>query len=256
MMKTSLIAVALFTCACMAPARAAEVREQTYSVGTNVDAQGNITATQFDADVPAGIVNLLTTAMKRWHFVPAQADGRPVAARTSIYVRLKATPDAQGQYTLRISFEGNGPRVDYNSVPPAYPTDARLKRESAYLYLEATAQPDGHLADFSVSNRFEGRLPSPTFKAALLAAAKRWPVTPEQVNGKPVATRIRMPVSFVMPGSVSGPELKMQRELATEDAAKHAAENATPTAPLEDGHVLALDSPLKPLSVASIGDAP
>ena len=114
-------------CAAMLPlagsltARAAEKREQTYQVGVDVDAKGHTTATQVDPNVPASIAAALASAVKQWRFTPAALNGQPVPAHTFIYTKLQVLPNANGQYNLRISFMGNGPKIDTQTVHPRYP---------------------------------------------------------------------------------------------------------------------------------------
>ncbi|HEX7650879.1 MAG TPA: hypothetical protein VF450_26020, partial [Noviherbaspirillum sp.] len=70
-------------------ANAAEKREQTYVVGADVNVEGRVTATQFDPDVPAPFIALLSAAVKQWQFVPATLNGRQVPAHTFIETRLQ-----------------------------------------------------------------------------------------------------------------------------------------------------------------------
>jgi TonB family protein len=231
-------------------AQAADNREMTYKVGADVDAQGHVTDTQFDSDVPPALATTLAAAVKQWQFVPARRDGRPVPAHTFVFAKLQAIPDARGNYSLRISFDGNGPRLRKLNVLPKYPRDARQLRQSAFLFLDATVRPDGRLADMTVSNRFEGWRTRPSFEQAVLEAAKRWRAIPEQVDGQPVATRVRIPVNFYM--DFTAEQIRMLREVVRQqDAAE-----TQPGIPLPSEQELALDSPLQPSSVAAIISAP
>src|SRR6185312_16125740 len=96
-MRTAMICAGLLALACAWPARAADVREQGYSIGADVDAQGKVTALQFD-DESAPVRKLLTAAVQQWQFVPAKRDGQPVPAHTFIRAKIRAIPDAQGEY--------------------------------------------------------------------------------------------------------------------------------------------------------------
>lgn len=241
-MKIATICAGLLALACVLPVHAAEVRAKVFQVGANVDAQGKVTATQFDAAVPAGIANVLTAAMKQWRFVPARLNGQAVAAHTFVRVRLKATPDAQGQYALRISFVSNGPRLD-REVGPRYPADAIRSRETATLLLEATVQADGHLSDLNVSGKSSSPRTMREFKKNVLEAARQWRYTPETVDGQAVATRMRIPFHFELN---SWPPSKTPAPAAADD------DDAQPGDPLTHDQDVALDSPLQPQSVATI----
>lgn len=255
-MKNVMLCVAMLLLACSLAARAAEKREQTYKVGADVDAQGHITATQVDPDVPASIAAVLASAVKQWQFVPAKLNGRPVPAHTFITAKLQASPNAQGQYDLRISFIGNGPRLD-NRIPPQYPADAIRRRRAAFLILNATVQPSGHLTDLKVSNKFEDWPVMPSFKIAVLTAAKQWHAIPEQVDAQPVATQLRMSFIFTINGQTyTAQQIRILREAARMDAATAGAETAQPAIPLPPEQEVALDSPVQPSAVATITNAP
>lgn len=238
---------------CALPARAADVREKFYTIGADVDTNGHVIATQVDADVSAPLAATLAAAVKQWQFVPAKRDGQPVPAHTFAYVKLQAIPDARGQYGLRISFEGNGPRLHNLQSPPHFPRKGANARESAFLMIDATAQPDGRLTDMMVSSRFEAWPVRGYFKSAVLDAAKRWYVQPEQVDGKPVATQLRIPVNFVLGGADFTTE---QIRILREAAGKEAAEDDPSGIPLPSERNVALDSPLQPSAVATIISAP
>lgn len=234
-------------------AQAAEKREHTYVVGANVDAQGNVSATQIDPDVPASIAAVLASAVKQWRFTPATRDGQPVPAHTFISTKLQALPGSGGQYQLRISFAGNGPKLDRHAAMPDYPREAARARQMAFTVLEATVQPNGSLTDMRVNSRFENWRFPPSFKTAVLAAAKHWHATPEQVDGIPVATRLNIPVNFTLdPPTLTASQIRILRKATRAEA----AEDARPGIPLPSEQMVALDSPLQPRSVASVISAP
>ncbi len=232
--------------------QAGQVRGQTYVVGADVDANGRITATQVDADVPANVADVLADAVKQWEFEPATDNGRPVPAHTFLRVKLQAVADTGGRDTLRLDFIGNGPRLDKTNPTPRYPVDAARAHEAAFLFLEATVQPDGSLTDLSVRSQFASGPTHPSFEQAVLAAARHWHATPEQVDGQPVATKMRIPVNFTL----SAQRLTREQVRALHDAAAMEKMLATISAnpPPNPGSVepVALDSPLHARVVAAI----
>jgi TonB family protein len=256
-MKNVMLCTAMLLLACSLTVRAAEKREQTYKVGADVNAQGHITATQVEPGVPASIAAALSAAVKQWQFTPATLDGRPVPAHTFISARLQALPNTSGQYNLRVSFKGNGPIIDLHSVHPQYPREAIRTRQPAFTMLEATVLPDGSLTDMTVSSRFKEWPLPPYFKTAVLAAAKQWHAIPEQVDGRPVATRMRIPINFTIEGETfTYEQAQVLRKAAREETATENAEAAQPSIPLPSEQEVALDSPLRPSAVASITNAP
>jgi TonB family protein len=232
----------------MLPLHAQEKRERTFFVGAEVDAKGQVTVNDVDADAPPGVADLLKRAVVQWHFVPAQVDGKPVSAHTFIRARLIAMPNAQGNYDLRVSFGGNGPKLIENNFQPTYPPHAIRMREQAFVLLDAAVQPDGSLADMKVSSQFE-HWPVHDFEAAVREVGKHWRAIPEQVDGKPVVTRVRIPFAFTFnQPSFTADQVKMLRQAAH----KEEAADAKPGIPLPADQPVALDSPLQPSAVATI----
>lgn len=253
-MKRIMLGAAMLLLACSLTARATDKREPTYVAGADVDANGHISATQVDPEVPASIAAVLAVAVKQWKFVPARLNGQPVPAHTFIRAELQALPKASGQYNLRVSFMGNGPRM--GKLRPLYPAAALRRRQSAFMILDATVQPDGHLTDMTASSKFAKWHVLPSFKDAVLTAAKHWHFIPEQVDGRPVATHMRIPVTFNYDRHFTHEQIKILHEAARKEAATADTETAPPAIPLPSDQAVALDSPLQPRAVATITHAP
>lgn len=256
-MKNAISCVGLLMLFCMLPARAVDVREQGYSVGVNVDAQGRVTACDPDdgspGRVPTQIAKVIDAAVQQWRFAPARIGGKAVPAHTFVHVKLRATPNAKGGYDLRISYVGNGPRLERHGVIPTYPADAIRMRESAFVYLDVTVQPDGSLTDAKVTSQFESWKVRPSFKKSALEMVKQWRAVPERVNGQPVATHLRVPITYAL----SPPEFTARQVLMLRaQALKEDAANDGPGISLPSQQEVALDSPLQPQSVAAIVGAP
>jgi TonB family protein len=240
---------------CASTAWAGEVRWQTYAVGTDFDAQGQVTSTQIDKQVPASIAALLASSVRQWQFAPTTRDGKPVPAHTFVQIRLRAAPNASGHYGVRISYAGNGPRMLTRTPPPKYPPRAVRAHQSELILLNAIAQPDGHLSDMVVTSRFKGWPLHSWFENSLLAAAKHWRFEPEMVDGTPVPTRVRIPVNFTLAHLDFTPE---QIRTLHEAAAKQNTDDAQlagTDVPLPSEETVALDSPLKPSNVATLTSA-
>lgn len=243
--------------ACSVPTQASQTREKIYVLGADVDANGHITATQADPDVPASIAAALASAVKQWQFVPATRQGVPVPAHTFIRTRLHALPKADGQYSLRVEFLANGPRFDSANAAPRYPRDAIQAREAGFVILDATVQPDGSLADMKVISRFQGWPLRPSFGHAVLVAAQQWHATPEQVDGQPVATHMRIPVNFTIQDQIfTHKQLLILRDAARKERTAAKVEAARPSILLPSEQPVALDSPLQLRSTALVTNAP
>lgn len=252
-MKRIMLGAAMLLLACSLAARTTGTPERYYLVGADVDANGHINATQVDPEVPASIAAVLAAAVKQWQFVPARLNGQPVPAHTFINTRLQALPNANGQYTVRVSFVSNGPRL-YNKIFPQYPDHEAQSGQEAFALLDVTVQADGSLADMTVSSRFARWPLRGPFRSAVLLAARHWHATPERVDGQSVATHMRIPFNFtVVPARLTTRQAQILREAAQKDAR---AADAETSIPLPSDQAVALDSPLQPRAVATITNAP
>lgn len=252
-MKNVMLCAGMLLLAGSMAAQAAEPREQSYTIGADVDTTGHITATQVERNVPASIAAILASAVKQWQFVPATHNGRPVPAHTFIYAKLQALPNASGQYDLRVRFTGNGPKFARAGRQPPYPREAVHRRQAAFVVLNATVQADGRLADMTVSDRFaEWPVPA-SFKDAALKIARTWHFIPEQADGRPIATQVRVPINFTLSDQILTPEqVSILREAIRKETAAADAEAAQPGIQLPSEQLVALNSPLQPSAVATI----
>ena len=77
-------------------------------------------------------------------------------------------------------------------APPKYPADAVANKVSGKVVLLVDVAADGSVADAKV----EKSEPAGVFDQAALDAAKDWTFKPAMKDGKPVAGRVRVPVTF------------------------------------------------------------
>ena len=176
------------------PAWADDTRQQTFVVGADVNAQGEVTQTQVDANVAKPIAAVLDLALKKWSFLPVQRDGKSLPAHTFIEVKFEAITDAAGKYTLTIRYVSQGPKWDKKFMP-RYPPDAVRERAEGSVAIIGELQPDGKLtitdSRTSVGGR-AGKLLVQAAKDSLLLDA----YIPEQVDGMPVPARLRVVIHF------------------------------------------------------------
>ncbi|AGG87298.1 energy transducer TonB [Rhodanobacter denitrificans] len=200
-MKKVMLRTAMLLLICALSAHAAERREQTFVVGADVNAQGEVTQTQPEAGVSKPIAAALDLALKHWQFVPAQKDGIAVPAHTFIETELEAIPDGNGRYSLRISYIRHGPTWDRH-LPPAYPTDAVRNHESGVIVVTGDLHQDGKIVITDIRGVLEGG-----GGLLLKKAAKDWflhhNVVPETMEGRPVAARISTYITFRL-GDMAG----------------------------------------------------
>jgi len=207
MKRTLVHCVALFLLTCASSAWGAEIREQTFVIGADVNTQGQVTQTQVDADVSKGIASFLDLALKRWQFVPALRNGKAATVHTFIKVKLEVIPSDAGKYTLRASYLKHGPKWD--NRPPQYPRSAIRERATGTIVLFATLNRDGR---FEVSETRSAVVNNTGH--TLEGAARNWltrlHAVPENVDGQPVEANARVLVRF---------DLKQVGDLSTAHAA-------------------------------------
>ena len=79
-----------------------------------------------------------------------------------------------------------------STPPPKYPGYAFEHNLDGLIVLIVDVAPDGSVAK-AVVERSE---PTGVFDAAALEAVRKWRFTPAMKDGKPVASRVRVPVEF------------------------------------------------------------
>ncbi len=193
-MKGVMCCASVMLLACALPVRAADSQKQSYVIGADVSALGEVTKTEPESGVTKPIAAVLDLALRHWRFVPAHKDGRAVPAHTFITTTLEVVPDAGGKYTLTISYISHGPKWELSSVP-VYSPEAMQIHAQGSVEVNAELQADGKLIikDSRASDPGRGgRLLVKAVDDALL----RDRYTPETLDGKPVPARLRALMTF------------------------------------------------------------
>ena len=155
-------------------------------LAVDVDATGRPTAIEVESSRPAGVFDQAALdAAWQWTFHPEIRDGKPVAGR--VRVPMHFTPDETSSAT-----------VDRDSralSPPAYPQAAVDQKVSGKVVLVIDVDASGNPVDVVV----ESSEPAGVFDQAAIDAASKWKFNPEIEGGKPVASRVRVPVEFDIP---------------------------------------------------------
>jgi hypothetical protein len=172
------------------PTLAVENLEQTFVVGADVNALGEVTAIQPAPNKTKPIEEILDLAVKHWRFVPAQRDGKAVSVHTFVVAKVEALPGANGRGTVRVTYELHGPRWD--SSTPRYPAHSLRIRETGIVAMTGTVEPDGKI----ILTNTRSWVDSPDgSRSALVKAATDWfthsNITPETVDGQPVSAQIK-----------------------------------------------------------------
>lgn len=123
---------------------------------------------------------------------PPQAS--PVASAPSAPAPAAANPPARVEPALSEPVITQSPRYAEPPARPAYPALARRRGWQGEVWLEIEVGPEGRSAEPVLlrSSGFE------LLDKAALEVARQWRFVPEQRNGRPVATRVRIPVQFAL----------------------------------------------------------
>jgi len=81
-----------------------------------------------------------------------------------------------------------------NMAPPSYPVGAFEKGQTGVVKLIVAVNEKGEATDV----RVESATTPGVFEAASIAAARNWTFKPAMKDGKPVAAKLRIPITFAM----------------------------------------------------------
>jgi hypothetical protein len=215
---------------------------QTYHLqaGLDVDTAGQVARVELPGEIPAVLNAPAQEAIKHWRFKPPVREGHAVTARTYAWVDLVLVKRPDGNYGVAVRYVKNGPALALRA--PRWP----MEQGDGRLTMAATVQPDGSLTDIKlVDSEFSSPLARKQFALAVQEAIRHSRALPELVDGKPVATRMQIPVTFRTRNPSGVAEAEANRP-------KDPAADARETPDLS-GQAVALDSPVQPLMVEPRG---
>jgi protein TonB len=102
------------------------------------------------------------------------------------------TPTTLGEELIFEVSEVDTPPEPLARVAPLYPYTARARGIEGRVELLFVVQPDGSVSDVEVKSS----LPRGTFDEAAMDAVKKWRFKPGTKGGRPVATRVLLPLRF------------------------------------------------------------
>lgn len=184
-----------------------------------VDPQGKVTAYTIDhlEKLPPVIVDLLGKDVPSWAFQPVLRDGKPVASKTDMSLRLvaQAVGDGKFQIAVRSAWFGDpsqGIRKE-TSAPPRYPKQAIRGRVEGTVYLVMRIDRSGKVADVAaqqvdlrvVAGDEEMKHWRDVFAKATVESARAWTFTPADPSDHALYRDVRVPVAYEL---VQGPLAK------------------------------------------------
>lgn len=170
---------------------------------------GHVTECWLKTQMAPSVAKVVDSAVRSWHFEPVAVDGRPVNAKTTMNLRLSATPAPNDSYSLKIESVHFGTLTRANLKPPVYPPDAARVGLGARVVLYLVIGEKGNVIDampgqtsltMRARDEAEAEMWRRRFEKASLDAVKSWRYdTSELVDGKRVAKRFAIaPIEFVM----------------------------------------------------------
>lgn len=175
---------------------------------------------------------LAKSTMSQWEFEPATESGKPATAHSFLYGVFEFRNQGS-KYEARLAFIGSGPEIKKVRVP-WYPSHMEDTRVEAFLSMLVLVQPDGSLSDIHLeSAQSTGGQSVAEFVRAATETMKAWHAEPETVDGHPVKTWVRVPVSFTL------------RDRSTTQLEQSVDSPAAPFPASQGDLSLALDSPIK-----------
>src|SRR3990167_2238560 len=215
----------------------------------DVDSSGQVVKVVADPALPAAVRDAIEATARRWRFAAPSLEGRPVAGVTYAMIDACAAP-ADGQYRLAVRYRGNGPAHDGQKFP-VFPQKPLMRGDSALVKVEFRVMPDGT----AVIDDMQFERGSKSYQGQYRQSIETWLMSgsyrPEQLDGRPVVTRLALPVEFV-----AGEKFKVNSKaesiaLAKEQQRQRAARNESCEIAMglrdKADRQVALDSPFKPL---------
>lgn len=172
-----------------------------------IAADGSVASHELDPGLAPVVKDLVDRNVRTWRFEPILVDGQPRPARTRMQLALRALPNEEGNYTLRLENVWFGvTKPNPRNRPPAYPRSAISARVGARLMVVAKLDARGNVVDVhpyqtSLDRQTRGdgmaRRLRGMFERAGLAAVKGWKFTPgEMINGEAIGGSVMVPIWF------------------------------------------------------------
>ena len=162
----NLLAAALLAMAAVAIAAPKHVQAQTASsmllTGMiEIEADGSVRGYSIDneGEVPDYVLANIAAMVPEWRFEPVLVDGKPVAERVKMNLRMAAEPMADGRFAIYIASAGFGQKSGARPTdtvserkmnPPLFPEEVRRMGGKGIVYLVLKIGRQGTVEDLAV----------------------------------------------------------------------------------------------------------
>jgi hypothetical protein len=168
---------------------------------------GHVTDCWLKTEMSPTVSKIVDRTVRSWHFEPVKVDGRAVNAKTTMNIRLSATPAPNDSYSLRLESVHFGALTRASLKPPEYPDDAARAGLGARVVLNLLIDENGKVIEawpgqtsltMRARDEHDAEVWRRRFERVSIDAAKSWRYnTSELVDGKRVAKRYAIaPIEF------------------------------------------------------------
>lgn len=206
-MRWFALAFALLACTAFAapPPEYVLALRGTLEVGPD----GAVRSYTIEGDTDAAAKKAVEAAVAKWRFRPVVRDGKPVIARTTMHLGLKAIPTEHDTFQLKLETATFGDEVKLRNVPPPkFPYEAAQARLSARVMVVLDVGADGNVRN---AGAYQTSLAANTpnekvaqqwrrlFERSAEIAARSWTVERADGGKAPIAPhQYVVPVEFRM----------------------------------------------------------
>lgn len=181
-----------------------------------VDAHGESQGVVLESTDAEKFLPAINESLKQWRFAAARHGGVAVAAE--VRVPFMVMPVMKPHRAEKMS-----PPKAIKKVEPDYPIGLRASRLQGEVVVEFVVTAEGRVTDAIVV-----RSTNPLFEEPALEAIRKWTFEPGRVDGKPVNTKLQLPIGFQMSEGGreafsirgGGPNPKLPPELQYDSPAK------------------------------------
>lgn len=181
----------------------------------DIDEQGRVTAIEPTSPMPGAVEQAIRRHARAWRFEVPTRDGRPVGGTT--YARMGICAMAGDNGDLMVSIgnpvngPGSGPRTKRSVfLPPASGELLQLGRLEMVAVYDVGADGRAKLVSIASTPRKARGVSGVEMAFGRWLASQRF--RPELLDGQPVATRMRMPVTFTWAPASRDEGLAIMRE--------------------------------------------
>lgn len=189
--------IGLVLIGCFTPVRAASIRQQRESLELSllvsgsiiINPDGSLRSYQINdaSKLPPSILTLIARSAAHWRFEPVIRNGRAVAAKSAVTLRIVARQEPGNRYQLSIrgaQFGGDSSKdfASYHRVVPHYPFVPELAGFQAETYMALRINREGKVVDVAATQVNLGEIGPPhlmayarkRFTEASIEACRQW----------------------------------------------------------------------------------